>query len=601
MKFGQVALSVTVFTISTLATAFEIQKTQSIDYEKLRSSVVRIQTVSGDFDWSQPFNPPADGVSLGTGFIVQTDPYLLFATNHHVIHDASQVTLQLLLYGEKQFDVDVVKSCPHFDLALLVLRNESAFLEAMASRDVTPQALTLSEKVAQMGDDAVALGFPLGQNSLKISKGNVAGSQVVNGNLCIQSTAPISPGNSGGPLLDKYATEVMGVNFAHATTGENINFVIPAWRLQQIVKQHLIDQPEKPPDGRFKRMSLRVPSHGLTTVEPNEEMYNTTGCHQGVYVGRRSETGFISNAKPEVQEGDMLVSVGGAELDQFGMTKFDKFSSDKVSFSDVFFMMPELSGEVEFETCRQGKRTRHTVSMQWKQEYNRGLPWVDEPNVEGLGKQYDQFGDIVVMQMTQNHVHHFMAKTGSLSLVRWLEPEFITQPRLMITDVRAGSYASDVLLPGSAVELVNGKKVRTLDEFRENLLPDGDKDVWTIETDKGVMVALPLKATVAEQTEKAKTSPHINTQGLSIIKEKMLARDAQKKSKVSLQKNDKTTVKDAPQKPDQKKNANSKQTSLLQEKKISIEIRAAGPAEVSKVSGSYVSRSHKVPSMSLPL
>lgn len=40
-----------------------------------------------------------------------------------------------------------------------------------------------------MGEDVVALGFPLGQTSLKISKGNVAGNEIVSGNLCIQPLA----------------------------------------------------------------------------------------------------------------------------------------------------------------------------------------------------------------------------------------------------------------------------------------------------------------------------------------------------------------------------------------------------------------------------
>lgn len=63
----------------------------------------------------------------------------------------------------------------------------------------------------------------------------------MNGNICIQSTAPISPGNSGGPLLDTAGREVVGVNFAKATKGENINYVIPVWRVKQMVAQHLKD------------------------------------------------------------------------------------------------------------------------------------------------------------------------------------------------------------------------------------------------------------------------------------------------------------------------------------------------------------------------
>eukprot|EP00933_Yihiella_yeosuensis_P049372 TRINITY_DN461_c0_g1_i1.p1 TRINITY_DN461_c0_g1~~TRINITY_DN461_c0_g1_i1.p1 ORF type:complete len:605 (+),score=166.79 TRINITY_DN461_c0_g1_i1:98-1912(+) len=596
MQFAKILIAIS--QLLAVSSAFKISKFNEtkrslVDYNKLRNSIVRIQAVSGTFDWSQPYAPPGEGVGLGSGFIVQTEPYLLFATNQHVINDASQVTLQLLVFGERQWDVDVVKTCPKFDLSLLVLRNDSEFKTAMASKGITPTALPLSEKVAQMGEDVVALGFPLGQNSLKISKGNVAGNQIVNGNLCIQSTAPISPGNSGGPLLDRSGAEVVGVNFAKATGGENINYVIPAWRVQQLKAQHLADQPEKPANGRFKRLPLRVPHHGLTTVEPNEELYTLSGCNKGIYMARLSETGFMNQAaEPKVPVGSMLTSVAGSELDRFGMGNFEKFAADKVSFADLFFMMPKLSGSVEFETCKGGKVTKHTVSMKYKDEYDRGLMYVDEPVVTGMGEQYEQFGDIVVMQMTQNHVYHFMQTTGVNALARWLEPESITKPRLMITHVRAGSYAADVLPPGGSIERLNGKKVRTLDEWRAALLPDDNSDVWTLETDRGLKIALPLKRTVLGQIALAKNAPHVASPGFLALAKQLLnkqkAKVAAKKEKNTEQKDD--SVIDIVGKIQPwgqttalaKKGNSKKQTSLLQQKKASVEIRAAGPLLFSK-------------------
>ena len=70
--------------------------------------------------------------------------------------------------------------------------------------------LPISDTVPTMGLPVVALGFPLGMNSLKISSGVVAGNEEVEGLICIQSTAPISPGSSGGPLLLDDGSEVVG-------------------------------------------------------------------------------------------------------------------------------------------------------------------------------------------------------------------------------------------------------------------------------------------------------------------------------------------------------------------------------------------------------
>ena len=110
--------------------------------------------------------------------------------------------MQLLVYGSESWPVRVVSICQHFDIAILKLEKPKEFLGALQSKQMKLFPLTLrSKQTPPMGTEVVAMGFPLGQNLLKISKGVVAGNQEVEGNICIQSTAPISPGNSGGPLL----------------------------------------------------------------------------------------------------------------------------------------------------------------------------------------------------------------------------------------------------------------------------------------------------------------------------------------------------------------------------------------------------------------
>merc|ERR1719482_1278361 len=114
----------------------------------------------------------------------------------------------------------------------------------MKSKGIELKALKIASDVLPMGEDVVAMGFPLGQDALKISKGNVAGNEEVDGNICIQSTAPISPGSSGGPLLDGSGEKVVGVNFAKAPEG-----------------------------GEWKRKQVQVPNPELTAIEANAGLY----------------------------------------------------------------------------------------------------------------------------------------------------------------------------------------------------------------------------------------------------------------------------------------------------------------------------------------
>lgn len=489
---------------------------QGIDYDHLRLSVIRIQAVHSDFDWHRPFVPGADAVGLGSGFVVQTEPYPIFVTNAHVINDAKHVSLQLLLYGAEQWEAEVVSTCTKFDLALLVLKQPKTFTSALAGRNITLKSLKLASGAAAMGEDVVALGFPLGQDALKISKGNIAGNEEVTNNICIQSTAPISPGSSGGPLLDSKAEAVVGVNFAKSTVGENINYVIPAWRVSQMVAKHLKDQPEMPADGKWKRIQVKVPLAGFTTIQASPALYELSGgCKHGVFISRVGSRSLFKNATPPVEDNSFLVAVNGKTLDSYGTGLNQDFVADRVYYTDLLYMVEDLSADVEIETCHGGKTTKHTASLAWSPEYERGLRLVKEPNTEGLSTAFEMFGDISIMQMTINHVSQAMEE-GNPGLYQWMHPAHIHEPRLVVNYVRPGSYAANAVSAGSAVSKVNGHPVSTLDELRKHFTPDCNGDIWTLETDMGKLAAVVFNQSLHEQVSAAAAmnAPYLLTPGV---------------------------------------------------------------------------------------
>jgi len=467
--------------------------------------LIRIQASSAGFDWLNPFAGGQDHVGVGSGFVVQTEPYPLFVTNAHVVSDASFVVLQLLLFGEHQWQAQVVSICPKFDLALLVLRDPSTFNAAMETHKIKLTPLKLHQGAAGMGQDVVALGFPLGSDSLKISKGNIAGNEDVDGNICIQSTAPISPGNSGGPLLDVDGKKVLGVNFAKATAGENINYVIPAWRVTQLVNKHLKDREGVVTAAAMPRVHVQVPRADLTTIKPNEALYKLSGgCSSGLHVARIGDRSFFTKAQPEVVPGSFLVSVDGKELDSFGMGLNTAFVADRVDFSDLFFMVDNLDGDVGFKTCHKGKIIEHKVNMKWSAEYDRGIHFVDEPHQSGFSKKYELFTDISVTEMTVNHISAMLYNNRDPSPSRWLQPELVSKPKLIVNYVRPGSYASAVIPVGSAVSLINGHEVNTLEEFQQHFIPKDESNIWTMQTDTGRLIAVMFNVSLAEQVTQAK-------------------------------------------------------------------------------------------------
>ncbi len=151
--------------------------------------------------------------ALGSGFIVSADGEIV--TNYHVIKDAHSAIVKLS--NGAFFPVTgVLASDSDKDLAIVkVVGKNLPFL-----------SLGELEKV-QVGEHVVAIGSPLGLEGT-VSDGVVSAVRDVSGKKWIQTTAPASHGNSGGPLLDMNNNVIgvitLGVN---PELGQNLNFAVP--------------------------------------------------------------------------------------------------------------------------------------------------------------------------------------------------------------------------------------------------------------------------------------------------------------------------------------------------------------------------------------
>lgn len=162
----------------------------------------------------------ADYLSKKEGRHVQVG-YLV--TNYHVIRSA--VYAQVAIDGgvKCQFG-DVVTEDESTDLALLSVYVFSPSLTR----------LPLAEKTPSVGVPVFAIGNPLGlANSL--SPGIVSGIREIRPGISwLQTTAPISPGSSGGPLLNS-AGKIVGITTAGLSHGQNLNFAVPVSELRRLL------------------------------------------------------------------------------------------------------------------------------------------------------------------------------------------------------------------------------------------------------------------------------------------------------------------------------------------------------------------------------
>ncbi len=158
-------------------------------------------------------------LSLGSGFFVRED---IVATNLHVMEGAAGGYAKIV--GKKQkYDITgYVAIDRKMDLVLLKINNVKA------------PAITLgdSSKIA-VGDEIFAVGNPQGLEGT-FSRGIVSAIRKIEEDTLLQITAPISPGSSGGPILNSEG-DVIGISVATFKGGQNLNFAIPVLYLTKLL------------------------------------------------------------------------------------------------------------------------------------------------------------------------------------------------------------------------------------------------------------------------------------------------------------------------------------------------------------------------------
>ncbi len=199
-------------------------------YEDAGPGVVQV-TTSG-VESGNPFFGPQATSSLGSGFVVDRDGYIV--TNYHVIENAQEIEVNFS--GDDRVRATIVGSDPSTDLAVLKIDAQS--------RALTPLPLGNSDDV-HVGDAVVAIGNPFGLER-SVTAGIVSALQrditAPNGytiDKVIQTDAPINQGNSGGPLLNARG-QVIGVNSQISSeSGGNvgIGFAVPVNTVKEVVSQ----------------------------------------------------------------------------------------------------------------------------------------------------------------------------------------------------------------------------------------------------------------------------------------------------------------------------------------------------------------------------
>lgn len=175
-------------------------------YNKSKSATVEIIT----------YDKNKKALGLGSGFFISNDRLI---TNYHVIEGA--YSAKVTTYDNKTYDINYIMGYSK--------EKDIAVLSVSFPHDI----LNINEKKAVVGQKVYTLGSSKGLTGT-FSEGIISSaSRLMNNIECIQITAPISSGNSGGPLLNT-SGEVIGINSMQYSNGQNLNFAITIHTINEI-------------------------------------------------------------------------------------------------------------------------------------------------------------------------------------------------------------------------------------------------------------------------------------------------------------------------------------------------------------------------------
>ncbi len=168
--------------------------------------------------------------SSGTGFALTSNGYIV--TNYHVVDGATSIAVKGVNGNfSTTYKAKVVVSDKNNDLAIIQI-DDNTF------NSISKIPYTIKSTSSDVGENVFVLGYPLRASmgdEIKLTNGIISSKTGFQGDITsYQISAPVQPGNSGGPLFDKLGNLIGVINAKHSGA-ENVSYAIKVSYLKNVI------------------------------------------------------------------------------------------------------------------------------------------------------------------------------------------------------------------------------------------------------------------------------------------------------------------------------------------------------------------------------
>lgn len=467
----------------------------------LLRATVRIHAYGRPVDFAKPFLVSDRLKGVGTGAFVRAPhddvSHLYILTCSHCVDMADTVKVMLPFLGMTEHPATVVSILPRLDLAVLSLSTPCPCCDNDLHGKIKILPLGSSE-VLQLGEKLTAVGYPLGGTALKASDGVYAGFQER-----LQHTVSISPGNSGGPLMNARG-EIIGINNSGIVSvdASNVGFAVPIESFKSMKTAMFRAAPSGEPS---PERVVHLPVYGFEfapITRAHAKAIGATSCLNGVDGGVQILTVLPHSAMhvANVRADDILLEFDGHALDTVGETVVS-WNYQKVRLQDVLARAID-DRDYDARIWRASTQTCETVRVRPKVYLPGALkalypPFDPVPYIVVVG--------VVIMPLVANHA----TCPATINTYMCKKTAELAEPCVVITHVFNGTFAQieGPLYAGDELSHVNGHAVKTLDDV-ENAIGEltdmGSRHrVFTLRTTTGKLLVVSAPEALASERQAA--------------------------------------------------------------------------------------------------